>query len=166
MVRRLRPDLGEQYLGDLALLFAGPCTCAAVRWALHLRGDQVLVAVPRPLHQQVRRAGLTAAVVGGDASFFELWPSGRDLVGNNQVLPGCALFVHHGGSGSSMAASMRAAGAARVVPFPERCAQAVRVEAAKLLSDDGYHVRAAELVAEIAAMPSPSAVAETIARTA
>ncbi|WP_426505201.1 hypothetical protein ACPPVO_46490 [Dactylosporangium sp. McL0621] len=42
----------------------------------------------------------------------------------------------------------------------------MRIEAAKLLSDDGYHVRAAELAAEIAAMPSPSAVAETIARTA
>ncbi|WP_433047400.1 nucleotide disphospho-sugar-binding domain-containing protein [Dactylosporangium sp. CS-033363] len=343
-------------------------------WALHLRGDQVLVAVPQPLHQQVRRAGLTAAVVGGDASFFELWPAGLSLGGNeeldldvfvalaertrddvdalvrawrpdvvvtepveysgplaatragipwvlqhwglpvppevhraalakvhsrlstlyggiavdppaltidtcppslgsvpggtpmryvpynaactipgwlleaparprvcvsmgtvpipegvdgltaavhglrgldveivvsgagvhnlaglpddvrrigwiphNQVLPGCALFVHHGGSGSSMAAltvgrpqllmpqmcdqfaiaeRLAATGAARVVPFPERCASAVRIEASKLLSDDGYHVRAAELAAEIAAMPAPSAVAELIGRTA
>ncbi|WP_432991278.1 nucleotide disphospho-sugar-binding domain-containing protein [Dactylosporangium sp. CA-233914] len=339
-------------------------------WALHLRGDQVLVAVPQPLHQQVRRAGLTAAVVGGDASFFELWPSGLSLGGNeeldlnvfvalaertrddvdalvrawrpdllvtepveysgplaatragipwvlqhwglpvpepvhnaalarveerlsrlyggtavdppaltidtcppslgavpggtpmryvpynaactipgwllepsprprvcvsmgtvpipegvdglsaavhglreldveivvsgagvhgiaelpadvrrigwiphNQVLPGCALFVHHGGAGSSMAAltigrpqlvmpqmcdqfaiaeRLTAAGAARAIPFPQRCAAAVRIEAGKLLSDDGYQARASELAAEIAAMPSPSAVAEIL----
>ncbi|MFI5910785.1 nucleotide disphospho-sugar-binding domain-containing protein [Dactylosporangium sp. NPDC051541] len=339
-------------------------------WALHLRGDQVLVAVPQPLHQQVRRAGLTAAVVGGDASFFELWPSDRHLGGNeeldldvfvalaertrddidalvrawrpdlvvtepveysgplaatkagipwvlqhwglpvpaethrkalagvrnrlealyagvtvdppaltidtcplslggvpggtpmryvpynaactipswllrtperprvcvsmgtvpipegvdgltaavhglagldveivvsgagvhnvtdlpegvkrigwiphNQLLPGCALFVHHGGSGSSMAAltagrpqllmpqmcdqfaiaeRLTAAGAARSIPFPERCAAAVRIEAGKLLADDGYHIRAAELAAEIAAMPSPAAVADAL----
>jgi L-noviosyl transferase len=340
-------------------------------WAMHLRGDQVLVAVPQPLHQQVRRAGLTAAVVGGDASFFRLWPSGLELGGNeeldldvfvalaeqtrddvdalvrawrpdlvvtepveysgplaatragvpwvlqhwglpvpepvhraalarvegrlsrlyggvtvdppaltidtcppslggvpggtpmryvpynaactipdwllqaperprvcvsmgtvpipegvdgltaavqglsgldveivvsgagvhdiaglpdgvrrigwiphNQVLPGCALFVHHGGSGSSMAAltagrpqllmpqmcdqfaiaeRLTAAGAARSVPFRERCASAVRIEAGKLLSDDGYHQRAAELAAEIAAMPAPATVADAIA---
>jgi L-noviosyl transferase len=340
-------------------------------WAMHLRGDQVLVAVPQPLHQQVRRAGLTAAVVGGDASFFQLWPDGLDLGGNeeldldvfvaiaertrddvdalvrawrphlvvtepveysgplaatragipwvlqhwglpvpepahraalrrvderlrqlyggidvdppaltvdtcppslgavaggtpmryvpynaactipdwllapsqrprvcvsmgtvpipegvdgltaavhglrdldvevvvsgagvhdiadlppdvrrtgwiphNQVLPGCALFVHHGGSGSSMAAltagrpqllmpqmcdqfaiarRLTAAGAARCVPFAERSAAAVRIEAGKLLSDDGYRARAATLAAEIAAMPSPSTVAGTIA---
>ncbi|MGI5238140.1 nucleotide disphospho-sugar-binding domain-containing protein [Dactylosporangium sp. CA-139066] len=341
-------------------------------WALHLRGDQVLVAVPQPLHQQVRRAGLTAAVVGGDASFFELWPAGVGLGGNeeldldvfvalsertrddvaalvrawrpdlvvtepveysgplaatragipwvlqhwglpvpepvhrraldrvagrlsqlyggtdvdppaltidtcppslgslpggtpmryvpynaactipdwlleppdrprvcvsmgtvpipegvdgltaavhglrdldveivvsgagvhgladlppdvrrigwiphNQVLPGCALFVHHGGSGSSMAAltigrpqllmpqmcdqfaiaaRLSEAGAARSVPFAERSAAAVRIEAAKLLSDDGYRARAAALAAEIAAMPSPSAVADLLPR--
>ncbi|GAA2337000.1 nucleotide disphospho-sugar-binding domain-containing protein [Dactylosporangium salmoneum] len=340
-------------------------------WALHLRGDQVLVAVPQPLHQQVRRAGLTAAVVGGEASFFELWPAGLELGGNeeldldvfvaiaertrddvgalvrawrpdlvvtepveyagplaatragipwvlqhwglpvpepahrsalarveprlsqlyggivvdppaltvdtcppslgaaaggtpmryvpynaactvpdwllepprrprvcvsmgtvpipegvdgltaavhglrdldvevvvsgagvhgvadlpgnarrigwiphNQVLPSCALFVHHGGSGSSMAAltigrpqllmpqmcdqfaiaeRLTAAGAARCVPFPERSAAAVRIEAAKLLSDDGYRARAAALAAEIAAMPSPASVADRIA---
>jgi UDP:flavonoid glycosyltransferase YjiC (YdhE family) len=341
-------------------------------WAMHLRGDQVLVAVPQPLHQQVRRAGLTAAAVGGDASFFELWPPGVGLGGNeeldldvfvalsertrddvaalvrawrpdlvvtepveysgplaatragipwvlqhwglpvpepvhraalarvadrlarlydgtavdppaftidtgpaslrsvpggtpmryvpynaactipdwllerpdrprvcvsmgtvpipegvdgltaavhglrdldvevvvsgagvhgiadlpadvrrigwiphNQVLPGCALFVHHGGSGSSMAAltagrpqllmpqmcdqfaiaeRLAAAGAARCVPFAERSASAVRIEAAKLLSDDGYRARAAALAAEIAAMPSPSAVADLLLR--
>ncbi|WP_432839240.1 nucleotide disphospho-sugar-binding domain-containing protein [Dactylosporangium sp. CA-092794] len=340
-------------------------------WALHLRGDQVLVAVPRPLHQQVRRAGLTAAVVGGDASFFELWPAGLDLGGNeeldldvfvaiaertrddvgalvrawrpdlvvtepveyagplaatragipwvlqhwglpvpepihraalgrvegrlrrlyggtevdppaltvdtcppslgavpggtpmryvpynaactvpdwlltppprprvcvsmgtvpipegvdglaaalrglseldvevvvsgagvhdvpdlpanarrigwiphNQVLPTCALFVHHGGSGSSMAAltigrpqllmpqmcdqfaiadRLTAAGAARSVPFRGRGAETVRAEAAKLLGDDGYAARAAALAAEIAAMPSPLAVADRLA---
>src|SRR3954454_9117987 len=54
-------------------------------WALHLRGDQVLVAVPQPLHQQVRRAGLTAAVVGGDGSFFRRGPSGLALGGHEEL---------------------------------------------------------------------------------
>jgi hypothetical protein len=49
------------------------------------------------------------------------------------------------------------------VPFRERCAAAVRIEAGKVLSDDGYHLRAAELAAEIAAMPSPASVADALA---
>ncbi|UWP79468.1 DUF1205 domain-containing protein [Dactylosporangium fulvum] len=54
-------------------------------WAMHLAGDQVLVAVPPALHQQVRRAGLTAAAVGGEASFLDLWPGDRALGGNEEL---------------------------------------------------------------------------------
>ncbi|WP_426514815.1 glycosyltransferase [Dactylosporangium sp. McL0621] len=63
--------------------------------------------------------GLTAAVHGLAGLDVEIVVSGagvHNLAGlpdrvrrigwipHNQVLPGCALFVHHGGSGSSMAA--------------------------------------------------------------
>jgi hypothetical protein len=50
------------------------------------------------------------------------------------------------------------------VPFAERSAAAVRLEAAKLLSDDGYATRAAAIRDEIAAMPSPAMVADDLAR--
>jgi L-demethylnoviosyl transferase len=48
-------------------------------WALHLEGHQVMVAAPQVLAQQIRRAGLTAAVIGGDATFLSCWPPGRPL---------------------------------------------------------------------------------------
>lgn len=51
-------------------------------WALHLEGHQVMVAAPQVLAQQIRRAGLTAAVVGADATFLTCWPPGRPLGGN------------------------------------------------------------------------------------
>ena len=51
-------------------------------WALHLEGHQVVVAAPQVLAQQIRRAGLTAAVVGGDATFFTCRPPERALGGN------------------------------------------------------------------------------------
>jgi L-noviosyl transferase len=54
-------------------------------WALHLAGHQVLVAAPSTLAQQIRRAGLSAAVVGDDASFLELWPADRRLGGNDDL---------------------------------------------------------------------------------
>jgi L-noviosyl transferase len=54
-------------------------------WALHLAGHQVLVAAPQPLAQQIRRAGLSAAAVGDDASFLELWPADRALGGNREL---------------------------------------------------------------------------------
>lgn len=54
-------------------------------WALHLDGHQVLVAAPQSLAQQVRRASLSAAVVGGNASFLEHWPADRPLGGNPEL---------------------------------------------------------------------------------
>ncbi|MEV4517834.1 nucleotide disphospho-sugar-binding domain-containing protein [Dactylosporangium sp. NPDC049525] len=54
-------------------------------WAMHLRGHEVLVAAPRSMGQQIRRAGLSHAVVGGDASFFELWPAHVPLGGNDTL---------------------------------------------------------------------------------
>src|SRR4051812_8213158 len=54
-------------------------------WALHLRGHEVIVAAPSSMGQQIRRAGLSHAVVGGDASFFELWPAGVRLGGNDTL---------------------------------------------------------------------------------
>jgi L-noviosyl transferase len=50
-------------------------------WALHLEGHQVIVAAPQVLATQIRRAGLTAAVVGGDATFFTCRPPDRPLGG-------------------------------------------------------------------------------------
>jgi UDP:flavonoid glycosyltransferase YjiC (YdhE family) len=54
-------------------------------WALHLDGHQVLVAAPQSLSQQVRRASLSTAVVGGNASFLEHWPADRKLGGNPEL---------------------------------------------------------------------------------
>ncbi|MDG6101530.1 DUF1205 domain-containing protein [Dactylosporangium aurantiacum] len=54
-------------------------------WAMHLRGHEVVVAAPRSMGQQIRRAGLSHAVVGGDASFFELWPADLRLGGNDTL---------------------------------------------------------------------------------
>ncbi|MFF5229093.1 nucleotide disphospho-sugar-binding domain-containing protein [Dactylosporangium sp. NPDC000521] len=54
-------------------------------WAMHLRGHDVLVAAPQSMGQQIRRAGLSHAVVGGDASFFELWPQHLRLGGNDTL---------------------------------------------------------------------------------
>lgn len=54
-------------------------------WATHLRGHEVLVAAPQSMGQQIRRAGLSHAVVGGDASFFELWPPHLRLGGNDTL---------------------------------------------------------------------------------
>jgi L-noviosyl transferase len=54
-------------------------------WALHLDGHQVLVAAPQSLAQQVRRASLSTAVVGGNASFLESWPADRRLGGNPEL---------------------------------------------------------------------------------
>jgi L-demethylnoviosyl transferase len=60
-------------------------------WAMHLRGHDVLVAAPQSMGQQIRRAGLSHAVVGGDASFFDLWPSHVPLGGNDTL--DLAVFV-------------------------------------------------------------------------
>ncbi|MET7424852.1 nucleotide disphospho-sugar-binding domain-containing protein [Dactylosporangium sp. NPDC005555] len=54
-------------------------------WAMHLSGHDVLVAAPQSMGQQIRRAGLSHAVVGGDASFFELWPPHLRLGGNDTL---------------------------------------------------------------------------------
>lgn len=54
-------------------------------WALHLDGHNVLVAAPQSLAQQVRRASLSTAVVGGNTSFLEHWPADRKLGGNPEL---------------------------------------------------------------------------------
>ncbi|MBL7252928.1 nucleotide disphospho-sugar-binding domain-containing protein [Paractinoplanes lichenicola] len=56
-------------------------TMVPLAWSLHLDGHQVIVAAPRVLTQCIRRAGLTAAVAGGDATFFSCWPGGTPLTG-------------------------------------------------------------------------------------
>ncbi|MEU0562214.1 nucleotide disphospho-sugar-binding domain-containing protein [Dactylosporangium maewongense] len=58
---------------------------APLAWAMHLRGHDVLVAAPQSMGQQIRRAGLSHVVVGGDASFFELWPPHLRLGGNDTL---------------------------------------------------------------------------------
>lgn len=101
-----------------------------------------------------------------------------------EVLPRCSLVVTHGGSGSMLGAlahglpmlvvprladqfdnatSAAQAGAARVLMPDQLEEPAIREAVDALLNDQGYR-RAARLVAdEIAAMPSPGSVAETIA---
>jgi L-noviosyl transferase len=54
-------------------------------WSLHLAGHHVVVAAPQALAQQVRRAGLTTAVAGGDATFLNCWPAGRPLGGSTEL---------------------------------------------------------------------------------
>lgn len=56
-------------------------TMVPLAWSLHLHGHRVLVAAPRSLAQHIRRAGLTAAVAGADATFLTCWPAGAQLVG-------------------------------------------------------------------------------------
>ncbi len=56
-------------------------TMVPLAWSLHLDGHQVMVAAPRAMTQCIRRAGLTAAVAGGDATLFSCWPSGTPLTG-------------------------------------------------------------------------------------
>ncbi|MBU2671042.1 DUF1205 domain-containing protein [Actinoplanes bogorensis] len=60
-------------------------TMVPLAWALHLDGHEVLVAAPRALTQCIRRSGLTTVVAGGDATFFNCWPAGTQLVGRPQT---------------------------------------------------------------------------------
>jgi UDP:flavonoid glycosyltransferase YjiC (YdhE family) len=144
--------------------------------------------------------GLAAAVAGLAELDVEVVVSGAGVHGvgelpanarrvawipHHHLLPSCDLFVHHGGSGSAMAGitagrphlvlpqmcdqfavadRLADAGAARVVPFAARCASAVRTAAEEVLGDPKYRIRAGELRDEVAALPSPTAVAAELVR--
>ncbi|GAB3855350.1 glycosyltransferase [Dactylosporangium cerinum] len=143
--------------------------------------------------------GLTAAVEGMRDLDVEVVVSGAGVHGiedlppnarragwlpHHLLLPTCDLFVHHGGSGSSMAAlgagrpqlvlpqmcdqfsiaaRLTAAGVARSVAFAERSADAVRAAVRALLADTAVTRRAGRIRDEIAAMPAPDSVATTLA---
>jgi UDP:flavonoid glycosyltransferase YjiC (YdhE family) len=64
----------------------------------------------------------------------------------------------------AVADRLAGAGAARVVPFAARTASAVRTAAEEVLGDPKYRIRAGELRDEVAALPSPSAVAAELVR--
>jgi UDP:flavonoid glycosyltransferase YjiC (YdhE family) len=146
--------------------------------------------------------GLRAAVEGlcdldvdvvvsgaGVHAIGDLPPNVRRIgwIPHHHLLPTCDLFVHHGGSGSSMAAitvgrpqlvmpqmcdqfaiaeRLTAAGVARCVSFTDRAPVAVRAEAQRLLSDTRYPPRVARLRDEVAAMPAPTTVAANLANLA
>jgi L-noviosyl transferase len=146
--------------------------------------------------------GLAAAVAGlrdldvevivsgaGVHAMSELPANARRIgwIPHHHLLSTCDLFVHHGGSGSSMAAitagrphlmmpqmcdqfavaeRLTAAGIARCVPFAERGAATVRAAAQHLLTDAVFTRRAAALRDEVAAMPSPTSVAAELERLA
>jgi UDP:flavonoid glycosyltransferase YjiC (YdhE family) len=142
--------------------------------------------------------GLAAAVAGLADLDVEVIVSGAGVHGvgdlpanarriawipHHHVLPACDLFVHHGGSGSSMAAIVAGrpqlvlpqmcdqfaiadrltdAGIARCVPFTDRTADVVRDAATQVLADPKYRQRAEELRDEVAGMPAPTAVAASL----
>jgi L-demethylnoviosyl transferase len=142
--------------------------------------------------------GLAAAVAGLAALDVDVIVSGAGVHGlgdlppnarrvawipHHHLLPSCDLFVHHGGSGSSMAAIVAGrpqlvlpqmcdqfaiadrltdAGIARCVPFTDRTADVVRDAATQVLADPKYRQRAEELRDEVAGMPAPTAVAASL----
>jgi len=144
--------------------------------------------------------GLAAAVAGLADLDVEVIVSGAGVHGvgelpanarriawipHHHLLPSCDLFVHHGGSGSAMAAMtagrpqvvlpqmcdqfavadrLADAGVARVVPFESRGASSVRQAAEEVLGDPKYRLRAGELRDEALALPSPAEVAAELVR--
>ena len=100
-----------------------------------------------------------------------------------EVLPRCALVITHCGSGSMLgalahglpllalpnqadqfenAAAVGAAGAAEVLLPSELASETLRHKVTSLLADTRYREAARDLASEIAAMPSPTEVAEQL----
>ncbi|MEQ4720121.1 glycosyltransferase [Nonomuraea sp. B19D2] len=101
----------------------------------------------------------------------------------NLALPHCDLVIHHGGSGTAMAAlvsgvpqlivpqatdqfvtaeTLASSGAALGLTPEEDAPDMVAAHARRLLSEPVFRKRAAELAAEMAALPAPALVAEKL----
>jgi len=103
------------------------------------------------------------------------------------LLPAADLVAFHGGSGTMLAALAAArpmvivplaadqpdnaelcaaAGVARIVPLEDLTADAVQAATTALGADPSYRLRAAQVAAEIAAMPGPDDALARIVRLA
>ena len=146
------------------------------------------------LRSIVEGAAATGAHVvvalGADPSALGPVPTGvtvRAYVPMSTLLPAADLVAFHGGSGTMLAALAAArpmvivplaadqpdnadlcaaAGIARIVALEELTADAVQTAIEALLTDPSYRRRAAEVAAEIAAMPGPEDALARIERLA
>ena len=146
------------------------------------------------LRSIVEGAAATGAHVvvalGADPSALGPVPTGvtvRAYVPMSTLLPAADLVAFHGGSGTMLAALAAArpmvivplaadqpdnadlcaaAGVARIVALEELTADAVQTAIEALLTDPSYRRRAAEVAAEIAAMPGPEDALARIERLA
>lgn len=123
--------------------------------------------------------------LGADPTTLGPVPTGvtvRAYIPMSTLLPAADLVAFHGGSGTMLAALAAArpmvivplaadqpdnaelcaaAGVARIVPLENLTADAVQTAITALLTDPSYRLRAAQVAAEIAAMPGPD---DTLAR--
>jgi MGT family glycosyltransferase len=132
------------------------------------------------------------ATVGRDLDPGEVGPlpanaRGERFVPQADLLPHCALVVHHAGAGTAfgvlahglpsvllpqsadnfvIAERVADAGAAESLMPGEVSPGRVREAAEKVLSDDSFRHRADRLASEIAAMPGPDEVAALLAEQA
>jgi len=128
--------------------------------------------------------------LGADPTTLGPVPTGvtvRAYVPMSALLPAADLVAFHGGSGTMLAALAAArpmvivplaadqpdnadlcaaAGVARIVPLEELTADAVQTAIRALLTDPSYRLRAAQVAAEIAAMPGPEDALARIERLA
>ncbi len=124
-----------------------------------------------------------------DSSLGELPPNARGVgwLPHDQVLPTCEVVIHHGGSGSSMAALTHGLpqlalpqlgdqfanadrlvrrGVGEKVDLQDRSADRIRHVVRSLLSEPAYRDRAQQVRAEIAGMPAPGEVVTVLERMA